>query len=154
MAGNIRSPQPERRSASMDIKKFLLAALAVFVAYSALGYLIHNIILAGDYEPLVGTTLRTAEGFTQRLPMLYLANLIFALAFCLIYTRGYERGKGWLGQGVRYGLLVGTLLAPVALIEYVVYPVAGALALKWIFYGYLQVVVCGVATAGLYRPQS
>ena len=137
----------------MDTKKFLLASLAVFVAYSVLGYLIHHVILTADYEPMVGSSIRTMEEFTQRLPVLYLGNLVFALAFSLIYAHGYEHGKAWLGQGLRYGLFVGTLLAPVAMTEYVVYPVEGALALKWILYGYVQLVVCGVAAAVLYQPQ-
>ncbi len=136
----------------MNMKKFLLATLAVFVVYSGLAFLIHEVILGPDYEPLVGSVARNVEEFTQRVPLLYFGNLVFALAFCLIYIKGYEPARGWLGQGLRYGLLVGTLLAPMALTEYVVYPVAFALALKWIVYGYVQIVACALAAAGVYRP--
>jgi len=136
----------------MNLKKYLLAATGVFVAYSGLGLLIHEVILAPDYEPMVGTALRSAEEFGARVPLLYAGNLIFALAFCFIYAKGYEPGKSWLGQGARYGLILGALLVPVALAEYVVFPVASSLAAKWIVLGYAQIVVAALVAAGLYRP--
>ena len=134
----------------MNLKKYMIATLVVYVVYSALAFFIHNIILEAEYEPMVGTVLRTVSDFGLRAPLLYLGNLVFALAFCAIYTFGYEPGKSWIGQGVRYGLLMGTLLAPVAITEYVVYPVAGSLALKWVVFGYFQALACGLVMAALY----
>lgn len=135
----------------MNLKKYMIATLVVYVVYSALAFVIHNVILESEYVPLVESgVLRSVSEFGLRAPLLYLGNLVFALAFCAIYTYGYEPGKNWLGQGVRYGLLMGTLLAPVAMTEYVVYPLAGALALKWIFFGYFQALLSGVALAALY----
>lgn len=136
----------------MNAKKFLLATAAVFVVYSCLAFVIHEVILGPDYEPMMGTALRSVEEFTHRVPLLYLGNLVFALAFCLVYAKGYEPARGWVGQGLRYGLILGTLLAPIALTEYVVYPVAGALVLKWIAFGYVQIVLSALVAAGLYRP--
>ena len=134
----------------MNLKKYMIATLVVYVVYSALAFVIHNIILEAEYDPMVGTVLRSVSEFGLRAPLLYLGNLVFALAFCAIYTYGYEPGKNWLGQGIRYGLLMGTLLAPVAMTEYVVYPVAGMLALKWILFGYFQALLSGVVLAALY----
>ncbi|MGH9788198.1 MAG: hypothetical protein ACRD4U_05795 [Candidatus Acidiferrales bacterium] len=136
----------------MNLKKLALASGATFVAYSALAYVIHNVLLVGDYQA-IASTLRTPEEFLQRLPLLYLGNLIFALAATLIYAHGYEPSKNWIGQGFRFGLLLGTLMAPVALTEYVVYPVPGALALKWIVFGYLQLVITAWVVAGIYRTE-
>jgi len=136
----------------MNTKKFLLATVAVFVVYSGLAFLIHELILGPDYEPMVGSVTRSVEEFTQRVPLLYFGNLIFALVFCLIYVKGYEPARGWVGQGLRFGLILGTLLAPMALTEYVVYPVGGMLAVKWIVFGYVQIIACALAAAGLYRP--
>lgn len=134
----------------MNLKKYMIATLVVYVVYSALAFVIHNIVLGAEYEPMVGTVLRPVADFGLRAPLLYLGNLVFALAFCAIYTYGYEPGRSWLGQGVRYGLLMGTLLAPIAVTEYVVYPVGGGLALKWVAFGYFQLLVCGVVLAALY----
>jgi hypothetical protein len=134
----------------MDVKKYLIAVIVVFVVYSAAAYLTHNVLLAPDYAAM-SATLRSESAFLQRMPVLYLANLIFALGFCVIYTRGYEPGKNWLGQGFRYGLFVGTLLAPVALAAYVAFPLPGSVAVKWIGLGYVQVVIAGLTAASIYR---
>lgn len=136
----------------MNAKKYLVAVIVVFVAYSAVAYLIHNVLLAPDYELMRETSVvRSQAEFLQRLPLLYLANLVFALAFCLIYAIGYEPGKSWAGQGLRYGLLVGTLLAPLAVAAYVAYPVPGVLVGKWIVFGYLQMVIAGLFAAVIYH---
>jgi hypothetical protein len=97
----------------MDTKKFLLAALAVFVVYSALAYATHEVMLEPDYRSL-GSSVRALDEFTQRMPLLYLGNLVFALAVSYVYLQGYEKDKNWIGQGLRFGLLMGTLLVPVA----------------------------------------
>ncbi|MDA2915146.1 hypothetical protein MYX77_14565, partial [Acidobacteriia bacterium AH_259_A11_L15] len=81
----------------MNVKKYLLAVVVAFVLYSGLGFGIHEVILKQDYQPLIGQVLRTEEAFADRIPYLYVANLVFALAFCCIYVKGYEAGKGWLG---------------------------------------------------------
>ncbi|MBI2955838.1 MAG: hypothetical protein HYY26_00865 [Acidobacteria bacterium] len=138
----------------MNAKKYVLAALGVFVAYSVLGYLIHEVLLAADYAPLLGTVVRAEEEFIPRLPFLYLGNLVFVLAFCLVYVKGYEPGKGWIGQGLRFGLILAALLAPVAITGYVVYPVPGLLALKWVVLGTVQILVSALVAAGIYRAEA
>ena len=136
----------------MNLKKFGIASGAAFVAYSVLAYVIHNVALVGDYQA-IASSLRAPEEFLQRLPLLYLGNLVFAAAATLVYAHGYEPDKNWVGQGLRFGLILGTLMAPVALTEYVVYPVPGVLALKWIVLGYLQMVITAWVVAGIYRPE-
>lgn len=135
----------------MDTKKYLIAVIVVFVVYSGLGYVIHELVLGVDYEPLVGSVLRSVEDFSKRMLFLYLGNLVFALGFCLVYVKGYEPGKHWFGQGVRFGLILGTLLAPAALTTYVIYPVPGTLALKWIALGYVHILISGLVVAGIYQ---
>lgn len=134
----------------MNLKKYMIAVLVTYVVYSGLAIVIHEVILGPEYKPMEGVVTRSVSEFGLRAPLLYLGNLIFTLAFCAIYAKGYEPGKNWLGQGLRYGLLLGTLLAPVAVTEYVVYPVPGVLALKWILFGYFQVLVTAVAAAAIY----
>ena len=136
----------------MNLKKYIIAVLVVYVLYSGLAFVTHEVILRADYTPLEGTVTRAMAEFGLRVPLLYLGNLIFALAFCALYAEGYNPAKNRLSQGLRYGLLLGTLLAPFAITEYVVYPVPAWLALKWILFGYFQVLVSAVAAAAVYTP--
>ena len=134
----------------MNLKGLGIASGAAFVAYSALAYVVHNVLLVNDYQA-IASSLRAPEAFLQRLPLIYVGNLVLAVAVTIIYAHGYEPSKNWIGQGFRFGLIVGTLMAPVALTEYVVYPVPGALALKWIGLGYLQMIITAWVVAGIYR---
>ncbi len=133
----------------MDTKRYLIAAIVVFVVYSGVAYPIHQVLLRPDYESL--EAVREFAEFTKRVPLLYLANLIFSLAFCYIYIQGYEPNKHWLRQGVRYGLVVATLLAPMALIGYVARPIPLLLALKLIVLNYVHLVITALVAAGVYQ---
>jgi len=136
----------------LDWKKYLVSVIMVFVVCFALSYLIHELLLAGDYTRQLGLW-RTQTEVWKRMPLAYFAQLIFALAFCFIYTKGVEAGKHWLGQGLRYGLLVSSLMfVPLALVLYVIAPLALGLALKWVVFGYGQMLVLGAVVAALYRP--
>lgn len=134
----------------MNAKKYLTSVLVVFVVYSALAYLVHEVLLRPDYDA-VRSVFRPFPEFTRLMPLVYLGNLVFALALCLIYARGYQPGRNWIGQGARFGLIVGTLLAPLALTEFVIYPLPGVLALKWILFGYFQLLICGLVVASIYQ---
>lgn len=133
----------------MDTKRYLITAIVVFVVYSGVAYPIHQVLLRPDYESL--EAVRDFADFTRRIPLLYLANLIFSLAFCFIYIQGYEPGKAWFYQGVRYGLLVATLLAPIALVGYVAFPIPLLLAIKLIAVNYVHLVITALVAAGLYQ---
>ena len=133
----------------MDVNKYLIAVLVVFVAHSALGYVVHNVLLSGDYEGL--NFVREFEDFVRRLPLLYLANLIFALVLCFIYTRNYDPGDSWFLQGLIFGLLMGAFLTPAALVGYVAFPMPGLLTLKVTVLNFLHVTASGLIAAAVYR---
>ena len=137
----------------LNWKKYLIGSIVVFVAYTAAGYLIHEVLLASAYrQEEVVRLLRPEAEIWKRMPLGYFANLVLALVFCYIYTRGVEAGKHWLGQGVRYGLLMATLVSlPTALLQYMLYPLPLALAFQWIVYGYGQMLVAGIVVAAIYR---
>ena len=135
----------------MNTKKWLIAALGVFIAYFAMEFVVHGVIMKPLYEQ-TASVWRPEEYMRKLMLWMMAGQAIFSVMFVLIYAKGYEPTKGWLGQGLRFGLILGTLLAPIALTEYVVYPVAGLLALKWILFGYVQVILSALVAAGLYRP--
>ncbi len=107
----------------MNWKKLLIAWVVVFVLVFNLGYLIHGVLLSDQYEGLDGMMTRSEEEAMSYLPFIVLSDLIFAFAFVYIYARGKEE-KSWLGQGLRFGLLVWLIWAvPIFLIDYATMPV-------------------------------
>ena len=81
-----------------------------------------------------------------------MADIIFAFAFVWIYVRGREE-KSWLGQGMRFGVLVWLLWAvPIFLIDYATQPVPFGLIGTQIGLELVDMLIVGTAAAGIYRP--
>lgn len=134
----------------LDWKKYLISVIVVFAAGVIAGYVVHEVLLAADYER--SNLWRAQEELWKRMILVYFAQLIFALVFCYIYTKGVEPQKHWLGQGIRFGLLIATLLfIPGSLVLYAVLTVEFAMAVKWIVFGYGQMMIAGAVVAAIYR---
>ena len=127
----------------------MVATIAVFVLQSGLGYLIHGLLLGDEYDAL--GMFRDFDHFAERLPFLYLANLIFAAILCFVYTRAFDADSPWTLQGVVYGALMGGFLIPGALIAYVALPLPEMLILKITILTFAQVMVSGLVAASIYR---
>ncbi|MGH7228622.1 MAG: hypothetical protein ACREIH_05335 [Nitrospiraceae bacterium] len=136
----------------MNTKRLALASLAVFVVFTALDGIIHGVLLDNLYHQT--SSIWRPEGEIQHnMWLMWLGSLIFAPTFVLIYIKGYEANKGRLGQGVRYGLIVGILLsAPQSLGWYAVLPIPGVLAFSWFVAGVVESLAAGTAVGLIWRP--
>lgn len=135
----------------MNVKRWLLASAAVFVIIFILEMVIHGVLLAGLYQETAAVWRPQAE-IEATMWYMWLGYLILAPAFAYIYVRGYESGKDGLAQGLRYGVIVGILLAiPSSLAWYSVLPIPGALAFYWAVAGMVETIAAGVATGLIYK---
>src|SRR3990172_9182869 len=129
----------------MNVKRWLLASVAVFVIIFILEMVIHGMLLAGIYQETAAVWRPQAE-IEANMWYMWLGYLIFAPVFAYIYVRGYEAGKDGLAQGLRYGVIVGILLSiPQGLGWYAVLPIPGVLAFYWAVAGVVEAVVAGAA---------
>lgn len=129
--------------------KFWLAVAAAFVTSFVLSFISHGIILAGDYNALLGVY-RGPQLGASLFALLLLAQLIMAAAMAAIYRYGREE-QPFLGQGVRFGLLAaGLSVIPCYLIGYVVTNIPAFLAIKQIVFETIKVVAMAVAVAWVY----
>ena len=131
----------------MNIKKWILASLAVFVVYEALNFLIHSVILMGIYEA-------TAELWRQDMNytmwIMYNSDLVKAFIFVFIFIKGIEN-KGWK-EGLRYGFWIGLYVSiGMGFGTYSWLPIPFSLAFQWFIYGVIQLVICGIVTALIYK---
>lgn len=132
----------------MNIKRFFLAALAVFIVLQGLGYLIHSVLLAADYQ---ATQSLWRQDMQSLMWLFQLTGLIFSIAFVYVFVRGYEN-RG-IGEGLRYGLVIWFLLTvPGIGGQYMVYPVPLALALKWLFFSLGEWLIAGALVSLIYKP--
>jgi len=125
------------------------AAIAAWILYLGLSPLVNNVLLADLYA-------RHASVFRPESEM----NLTFGLGATLIgffvfayaYAKGYEGGSGAV-EGLRYGVLIGLLLATFSVAwNYVVLPVSGALAAAWIVDVIVEMAIYGTAVGLIYKP--
>jgi hypothetical protein len=134
-------------------RRFFIAWVALFVAWMAGSFVVHGVLLHGDYTQLPNL-FRTEADAQRHFPLMLLAHAIMAGAFVWIYARGAEP-KPWLGQGLRYGLAVALLgVVPTYTIYYVVQPMPGDMVVKQIVFDGLLVLVLGALVAYLYRGAS
>ena len=135
----------------MNTKRLGLASLAVFAVIFILEGLIHGVLLADLYQQTSSIWRPQAE--IQRLMwLMWLGYLILAPIFVFIYIKGYEANKGGVGQGVRYGLIIGILLsAPESLGWYTVLPIPGTLAFYWFVAFWVENIAAGTAVGLIYK---
>jgi len=131
-------------------KKFMIAWIALFVAWFLGSFVVHGVLLRSDYMQL--TQLFREEGDQQKyFPLMVLAHVILSGALVWIYARGAE-AKPWLPQGVRFGVAVALLtVVPTYMIYFVVQPMPGDVVLKQIVCDGLLTVILGTIVAWFYR---
>ncbi|MBN1823575.1 MAG: hypothetical protein JW803_04585 [Endomicrobiales bacterium] len=134
----------------MNVKRFVLAALAVFAAIQVTDPLIHGVLLGNAYE---ATSHLWRPDMMSKMWIMLLSSFLFSFLLMYVFVKGYE-GKGIM-EGVRFGLLVGVFVYVYSVInQYVVYPIPFSLAAKWCVYGLIQFTIFGIVAALIYRPQS
>ena len=133
----------------MNVKKLVLTIIVVFVAANLAGFLIHAILLRPDYMAVKEHY--RPEGQEMML-WICLAYLSFAVGSVIVYAKGVEN-KPWLGQGIRFGILMWLILAvPSFFIAYAVQPVPTILMVKQVLFEGIDKILLGIITAALYRP--
>lgn len=132
---------------NLNVKKYALASIAALVFIMGFDYVVHGVLLKGTYEA-------TQHLWRKEADMVCWAmiggKVLLAFTTAFVFTRGYE-GKG-IGEGVRFGLLIGLLFAPGHLIMYAVQPLPAQLVGTWIVAGIAEMVGIGIVLSKLYRP--
>ncbi len=135
----------------MNVKRFWLSVLVVFVAYMLIDALVHMVLLADLYDQV--SHLWRADAEMQKLfPLMWLGTLIFTIFFVLIFTKGYE-GRG-IAEGIRFGLYIGVFMGfPMAFGSYAMYPLPFILAVYWFIASVVEMIIAGAVAAAVYRPK-
>ncbi|MFA6314447.1 MAG: hypothetical protein WCV99_21615 [Sterolibacterium sp.] len=124
-------------------KRFWIATVLIFVVSMFTDFLLHGLLLHGDYARLPNI-MRTESDSQQYFPLMLLAHAFIAVAFVWIYMQG--RGdRPWLGQGFRFGLAVAFLTAvPTYMIYFAVQPLPEMLVVKQIAFDLIRTTGLGV----------
>lgn len=133
--------------------KTIGAIVAGFILQMGGSYLIHSVILMKSYEA-TSDLWRTDAAMGHRMPYMFIAQFIFVLGAVLIYQRGVEK-KSWIGQGIRYGILLALVsCVPASLIEYVTVPLPHRIAAHWIVLEGALTILLGLLIAAICQPKA
>lgn len=137
----------------MNVKRWLLASLAVLVVIAAFEFVINNVLLMGIYEQ-TASVWRPMPEIQSRIWLFWVVYIIFAPIFSFTYTKGYESAKSGLGQGLRFGLYIGLLLAPITSLGwYAVLPIPAMLAAYWFAGTLVECLAAGITVGLIYRSE-
>ena len=108
----------------MNYARVVLAALAVWAAYLAVGFLVHDVMLSDVWDSLHRDGAVRTEAMTRTvLPWGFGLALPGSLVFAYAYAKGYEGGPG-IQEGLRFGVLIGLLMVAFGVgWSYVTFPV-------------------------------
>jgi hypothetical protein len=133
-------------------KRFAVAWVVTFVVWMIGSFIVHGLLLHDDYLKL-SNLFRPEADSQQYFPLMILAHVSLAGALVWVYSRGVE-AKPWLGQGIRFGVVIALLtVVPTYVIYYVVQPMPGMLVVKQIVFDGALLLVLGAVVAYLYRNQ-
>jgi hypothetical protein len=129
--------------------RFWISVVVVAILSMLLGFVVHGVLLHGDYAQLPNL-LRTEADAQGYLPAMLLAHLLRGLAITWVYRQGREAAKPWLGQGLRFGSLLAVLLVvSTYLIYYAVQPWPTNVVIKQIAFDSIVMLFLGLAAAGI-----
>ena len=136
----------------MNYKKRIGLGAVLGIVFIFMEYFVHHIFLRDAYQA-TAFLWRPGAQMKTFLPLILLAELLFGILFGVVYAQGYEPRRAPLGQGVRYGIIMGLMIAPMSsLIWFAVLPVAPCLAMGWLFYGFAEILILGAVASMIYRP--
>ena len=136
----------------MNLKRWAVATLGAFVAIAAADFVIHEVWL-GEFYRMHAEWWRSAAEMKARMGCMFVSHLLLAALLTVVYGKGYEASKGTIGQGLRFGLLMGLLLfLPKTFMMHFVYPYPVSLLVNWFVGGLIEVTLAGALIGLLYRP--
>jgi len=135
----------------MNNSRYVLASVVAFVYFFAAEFVFHGVILSETYENLQGIAhLARPEALFM---WFFVAYLVLGFVITYVFVRGYEN-KG-LGEGVRFGLILGILIGvPNTLIRYAVEPWPGDIVVTFMVGYIIEYLIGGVLIALLYKPKT
>ena len=131
----------------MNIKRFFIASIVVFIMIQAIDWLVHGVLMAKWYQDIKGLWRPEMMDYMW---VMVLGSLFYSFMFVFIFTKGYEE-RGVV-EGARFGLFIGLLMYVSGIFgQYAMYPIPFGMAMIWLAYGTIEMVIAGMITAAIYR---
>lgn len=135
----------------MNTNRYILAALSGAVFLFFYGFVVNMFVLNGFYTANTPSVIYRTGGE----PLMWaicLSMILQGFVLAYIFVQHYE-SKG-IGEGVRFGLLVGLLLASTGLITYAIQPIPFSVYCVSAIADAVGFIGAGIVFALVYKPAS
>ena len=134
----------------MNIKRYILGSLAVFVFIYLAEFVFHGMIMADNYSQHADI-IRADEDALAHMGYMAAGFVVMAFGFCFVFIQGYK-GTG-VAEGIRFGLYVMLAFGlSTKLINHAVFPYP----VDWIYLTTLGegiiYMAAGALIASIYKP--
>lgn len=134
----------------MNFPRVAMAALAAWVLYLGVSFVVHGVLLKDTYLQYVAVMRPEAQA-SAILPIGFCFALVGFFAFSYAYAKGYEGGNG-VQEGLRFGVLVGILLCAFGSIwDYMMWPISAGLLIAWLVDFIVEFAIYGMVVGLIYR---
>ena len=133
----------------MNKKRFALCAVAGFIYIFIFEFIFHGNILKSTYE-LTPTLWRPMADMGELFIWMLATQFLVSAVSAFIFTRNYE-SSCMIGEGARFGFMVGLLIAIINGSAYLYMPISLTLALAWFGGTLIQFVGLGIIFSLIYR---
>jgi len=135
----------------MNFPRVALAAVASWVLYLGIGFLVHAVLLKDTYLQYVAVMRPEAQA-NAILPIAFGCALVGFFAFAYAYAKGYEGGSG-VQEGLRFGVLVGIMLCAFGSVwDYMMWPISAGLLAAWLIDFVVEFAIYGMVVGLIYKP--
>jgi len=129
------------------MKKAILAVIAVFVAWSAMDFVIHGVLLRASYAATASLWRPMGE---MKTAVMYVTVFLASLCFVLVYALFFSR-KG-VPTGLQYGLLFGLGTGvSMGYGSFAVMPIPYHMAFTWFLGSVIEAAVGGMILGSIVR---
>lgn len=134
-------------------KRFWISGVVVSIAALMLGFLVHEVLLGGDYRAI--STLYRSDAESQNyMGYMIAAHVLIGFAMTWIYRQGIDTSKSAVSQGLRFGVAMALFSTiPGYLIYYAVQPLPASLVHKQMIFSTIGMLLLGILVAYL-NPRS
>lgn len=134
-----------------NLVKVLILMIAGFIFITGYNYVVHGQILKATYD-LTPQMWRTATESQEHFPYMLALFAVIAFATADIYGRFAKRNG--LGEGLRYGILLGLIIGSLQALPYSWLPITWELAQAWFLAGFGEGLGIGLVYGILWRARA
>ncbi len=131
------------------LKQTLWAVVSVFISWSILDFLIHEILLKSTYQATADLWRPVDD---MNMPLMAVVTLVFSICFVSIYQ--YLINPKSLATGVKYGLIFGLATGvSMGFGSYCYMPIPLSLAISWFVASLVELTIAGTLVGLLVKEQ-